>query len=116
MLLSLGIASALLLAIELLPDRSVQAQNVPIASLEDIACDGSAHAINSSSGSRWLQIIALSTNTGTIRIGDSNVSATRGAPVAPGGGLFLSLGNGIAINSVYYYCTASDKLSVIWGN
>jgi hypothetical protein len=70
-------------------------------------------------------IVAGSTNAAAVRIGDSATSASRGLPVAAGGGLmYPPLAPGprpgqadqyYDLSAIYYYATAGDKLSVSWG-
>src|SRR5678815_3429420 len=90
----------------------------------DITCDGSAHAIQTSGTARWVQIITFSTNSAIVRIGDSNVGSSRGLPIAAGGGYLFApipadsreavVEHLYRLSSIYYYCTASDKLAVLW--
>lgn len=74
---------------------------------------------------RWVQLIPLSTNSAVARCGDSNVSATRGAALAAGGG-FMSPPITITsdpskqpqynLASLYCYIANGDKVSVLWAN
>lgn len=58
-------------------------------------------------------IRALAANTGNIRVGDSNVSASRGAELAPGDSIYLNISN---TNLVYVYGVSPDKWSVTFVN
>lgn len=105
----------------LLRPRSAGAQTaITIRTLDDITGDGSAHQLALSGTGRWVQIIALSGNSAAVRIGDSNVSATRGAPVAAGGGLLLPPSENVnlwySLSGIYYYAANGDQLAVIYGN
>lgn len=91
-----------------------------IGTIADITGNGSAHVITSTSTSaRWVQVIALSTNSAVVRIGDSNTGASRGAPIAAGGGLFLPIPPtppyAYDLSKIYYYAANGDKLSVTYG-
>lgn len=107
--------------------RPVAAQSgaITVSVPADVTCDGSAHAFSATSlSARWVQIIPAATgNAAAIRVGDSNVSSSRGWPIAGGGAMaippmpvdarestqqhFLNLAN------LYYSCTTGDKFS--WG-
>lgn len=66
----------------------------------------------------WVQLVAPTANAAVIRWGDSNTSATRGAIIAAGGGQMLppvpSRITGYDLTKLYYYCTASDKLEIVY--
>lgn len=115
--------------------RSVTAQGgtVAITSPVDITGDAAAHQLVSAGGTaRWVSVVTCGStncaaaNASPVRIGDSNVSATRGQPIAPGGTFFfpaLPADSREAIQqhfynlgSLYYYAASGDKISVAWGN
>lgn len=56
---------------------------------------------------------SLAANTGTIRIGDSNVSATRGVEMSKGDAAVIDVDN---VNKVYVFGNATDKVSVTYVN
>lgn len=65
-----------------------------IVSVADIAGDGAAHTLSSLLGAaagesaKWIQWIAPSANTGTVRIGDSSITTGQGLPIPAGGAMF----------------------------
>ncbi len=88
-----------------------------IVSPAEITGDSAAHALGTSGVARWIQIIAPSGNSAVIRIGDSNTSASRGLPIAPGGGIMLpptSQAPGYDLTRVFYYATTGDKVNIAW--
>lgn len=79
----------------------LQAQT-PVVSPATISGDGAAHAVTATAQrARWIIFIAPATNTTTNcgsgaisacpRVGDSNVSTSRGVPLPPGSSLNVSL-------------------------
>jgi hypothetical protein len=116
------------------PHRTASAQLNSVSTLADIAGTGTATAIAASGSARWVQIstgcasavTGCFVNTNAVRWGDSNISATRGGSIAPGGGQFLpplppSGGQAAALyrynlNSIYYLVQVGDKVSITWGN
>ena len=56
---------------------------------------------------------SLAANTGNIRIGDGNVSASRGKDLAAGDSIVLVVSN---VNLVYVFGNASDKVSITYVN
>ncbi len=103
-----------------------------IHTLADITGDAATHAVFSTGGTaRWVSIVTCgstncaSANASPVRIGDSNTSATRGQPIAPGGSFFLPVlasdtreGQTMHLynlSSIYYYAATGDKISVAWG-
>lgn len=88
-----------------------------IVSPAEITCDSAAHAVATSGVARWVQFVAPSTNSVAIRIGDSNTGASRGIPIAAGGGYMMPFTQGAPgydLTKIYYYCTASDKVDISW--
>lgn len=65
------------------------AQKNALSTTADITGSGAAVQIATTGAARWIQITTPSANAAVVRFGDSNVSATRGASIAPGGGQFL---------------------------
>lgn len=95
-------------------------------SIPDITGDAATHQLQSSGFAKWVLIIPLAANSAKVRIGDSATSATRGAEVAPGGGLFMPpfpidtrqsvQQHRYDLSAIYYFAATGDKISVIWGN
>ena len=84
----------------------------------EVTCDSAAHAVGTSGSAVWVQLIAPTTNSAVVRFGDANVSATRGLPIAAGGGYntpVLGQGNPrYDISKLFYYCTTGDKVDIGW--
>lgn len=89
-----------------------------IVTVTDIAGDSATHQVSASGVVRWVQFVAPSTNSGTVRVGDSNVTSTRGTPLAAGGGMMYpvlpSQQPGYALSQIYYFVATGDKLSISW--
>lgn len=110
-----------LLAVQI-PAQIGIAQPVSIA---DITGNSAAQQISATAvNARWVLIIALSANSAAVRVGDSSVSATRGAQVVAGGGLFLPAlppnsnsprQNTYDLSKIYFYGVSPDAISVIYG-
>jgi len=84
----------------------------------EVTCDSAAHAVSTSGLAVWVQFIAPAANSAVVRVGDSNVSATRGFPIAAGGGYntpVLGQGNPrYDLTKIFYYCTTGDKVVIGW--
>lgn len=113
----------------LVPARnSVDAQGglIVVTGNADVTGTAAAVQVSASGTARWLQVIAPSGNSAVIRCGGSTVSATIGAPVAAGGGLFypaMPVDTRQAVNQHYYdlskiycYVGSGDKVNFSWGN
>ena len=68
---------------------------------------------------RWVQFIV--TGAGTVRIGQSNVSATLGLPIPAGGGMFLPVQTAdgqstspYGLGGIYAYVPTGATLSVAY--
>lgn len=89
-----------------------------VYSIADITPGGSTVALASSNTkASWVQLVAPSTNSGTIRVGGSTTDSTHGIAMAPGGGMFFNtLGNSVPydLQSIYVYGTSTDKVSVAY--
>ena len=104
----------------------VQAQKNALGTVADITGSGAAVQIATSGAAQWVQITAPSGNGAVVRFGDSNVSISRGAIVAAGGGQFLppipvgpSAGAATGLyqlSTIYCYIANGDKVTVTWGN
>ena len=89
---------------------------VPVT-ITDISGTGAAVVIAASGTARTVTIMALSTNTSTVRVGDASISTTRGFPIAPGNGAYYpeSPGTGrYPLNSIYYLVQVGDKISIAY--
>ena len=92
--------------------------------LADITGDGSIHAIASSGTARTITIVALSTNTASVRIGDANIGASRGTPIAAGAAAYFSEPTGAGdaggqiravrynLAGIYYLVQTGDKIAI----
>jgi hypothetical protein len=56
---------------------------------------------------------ALAANTTTVRVGDANVSASRGAEITAGDAVVIGIDN---VNKVYFFAAATAKVSVTYVN
>lgn len=101
------------------------AQTLTVSAPADITGDAAAHAVGTGQV-RWVLFITPSTNSAAVRVGDSSVSTTRGAPIAAGGGLFFppippdgrdaSSQKMYSLAQIYYVAQTNDKVSISWGN
>lgn len=102
------------------PSPAYAQTGLTVSTVADITGDGSVHALPLSGTARWVQIVASTSNAAAVRIGDSNISSSRGIPVAAGAGYLLpasnyALGNYYNLASIYYLAQSGDKISVEWG-
>lgn len=86
-----------------------------IISIEDIAGDDVAHQVAAlATQAKWIQWIVG--GIGTVRIGDSHVSLTRGFPIPAGGGEFFppiaEIGERYSLNQIYYLIPTGATLSI----
>ena len=94
---------------------------VLIGTIADITGDASAHKVSATSlGATWIQFDCPSGNSGTaIRIGDSNVSSSRGALCAAGKTVIFPVVNRppyrYDLSTIYYLAANNDKLTVTYG-
>lgn len=121
------LAAALIGMLMMVGHRSVEAQAglASITGNADVTGTGAVVAASTSGNARWVQIIALSTNSAAIRCGGTTTSSTIGAPVAAGGGLFfpaIPIDTRMATNQFYYslanvrcYVALNDKVNFSWG-
>lgn len=102
----------------------------PVISPATISGDGVAHAVTTTAQrARWIIFIAPATNTTTNcgsgavtacpRIGDLNVSTSRGVPLPPGSSLMYpyigtpsSNAPGYGLNTIFYVVQSGDTLIV----
>ena len=83
-----------------------------IGTLADVTAAASATQLTATSTTCQSVIVrSLAANTGKIRVGASNVSASRGAEISAGDAVILDIDN---VNKVYVYGNASDKVSVTY--
>ena len=116
-----------------LAPRPVEAQKAALGTVADISGSGTAVQIATSGAARWVQISTCAAgtagctgNAAVVRVGDSNVSVSRGTVITPGGGQFLPpllISSGGAptdalyqLSTIYLYIASGDKASVTWGN
>ncbi len=87
---------------------------VPVVTIADIAGDGANHAIAAAGTAMWITFVAPTTNTNVVRVGDSNISATQGTPVAPGAGLHYPPPLSYPLSQTYYRIASGDKLTIVY--
>jgi hypothetical protein len=103
------------------PMQKVEAQAAfTITTYTDLAGTGASQQVASSGSCRWVQFVSPSANSSNIRIGDSNISATRGTYMAPGSGLlypYSATGNGVfLLSKLYALIQSGDNLSITCGS
>lgn len=91
----------------------------------DLTGNSGAQQLSSSAiNARWVLVVALTTNAASVRVGDSNVSATRGAQVAPGGGIYFPAlpmnqnaqnQNTWDLSKIYFFAASPNAISVVYG-
>lgn len=66
----------------------------------------------------WIQVIAPSSNSAVVYFGDSTVTATRGLPIAAGGGYNTPPCSSCVytLAAHYAYIANGDKINVAFGN
>lgn len=112
----------ILIAVTLLAQTGVVAPTT----IADITGDAASHQLATSGQARWLQFVAPAANSAAIRIGDSNVGASRGTYVAPGGGFMMPVLESDSresttqhfykLSSIYYYAGSGDKITITYAN
>jgi hypothetical protein len=99
-----------------------------ITSPAEISGTGVAVQLNATEVARWIQFVAPLSNSATHcvaaditacpRVGDANVSATRGIPIPPGGGYMLPVlpsgQPGYSTAQIYVWIASGDKIDVSW--
>lgn len=84
----------------------------------EINCDSTSHAVSTSGLVAWVQVIAPAANAAVVRFGDLSVGASRGFPIAAGGGYntpVLPPGSPrYDLTQLFYYCTTGDKIDIGW--
>lgn len=111
--------SLLLLTLALAGVVFGQSNLITPTTIPDITGDGNVHQIIGNGGSaRWITFVALSTNVSTIRLGDANITTSRGVPLAPGQSFSMfestsSFRHNLATWS--YLIQSGDKLSITYG-
>lgn len=92
-----------------------------ITTLADISGTGSKAQIATSGSALWVQFVAPAGNTSTVRVGDINITTTRGTVMAAGSGFLLpristntqQLYN---LSQIYVLIQSGDSLTVSYGN
>lgn len=82
----------------------------------DIPGDGVAHVVDVNNIARWVSFTSVS-GSGVIRVGDSNVSTSRGQPIAGGGTYYLPdlVGRpGYDLSQIYYLVPIGTTMSIQW--
>jgi len=83
-----------------------------IATLPDLTGNSAAQQlIVASTQCLGVVVRALVGNTGNVRVGDSSVSASRGAELAPGDSIPIDIDD---VSKVYFYGVSPDKVSVTY--
>jgi len=104
------------LAIVLVVSLALFAETM-IVSPAEITCDSAAHAVSTAGIARWVLFVAPAANAAVVRVGDSNAGASRGIPIAAGGGYLLPVVSGFPgydLTKIFYYCTSADKVNISW--
>ena len=94
----------------------------PVATVADVSGTGSAVALATSGGARWVQIIASTSNASLVRVGDANTACGamgtgQGLPISAGGGLLIpgSPNSVFSLSSVYACAASGDKFAWVSG-
>jgi hypothetical protein len=104
-----------------------QSGTVTVTPLPDVVGASTTTQLASSGSCKFVIIIAWPTNTGTVRVGDSTTTSSKGATLPPGSGLMLPalpsfLGQvssgqqSYDMTKIYFWIATSDKISVLYGN
>jgi len=89
---------------------------ITVTGIADVTANGSAAPIAGSGTAKFVEIVALSTNSAVIRCGGSNTSASIGVPIAPGGSQSFWLGQvAWQLSGIYCLGTSGDKYATIYG-
>ena len=100
--------------------QAAQGTTATPASLADVTGDGSKHQFTTSHIiARSIQFICPSANSSTpIRIGDINISSSRGDACAAGGGLFkpelFVPPRTYDLSTFYYLAASNDKVTITY--
>lgn len=99
-------------------------QQCQLGTLSDITGTGATVQLTASSTVvRWAQLVTPTGNAAVVRWGDSNVTSTRGAIIAAGGGQFVPPNpfnqnapqqNTYLLSSLYVYIANGDKVTVTY--
>ena len=85
-----------------------------IGTLADVTAAAAAtQLVVASTPCKGVAVESLAANTGTIRVGDSSVSASRGVEMSKGDAVVLDVTN---VNLVYVYGNGTDKVSITYVN
>jgi hypothetical protein len=85
-----------------------------IGTLADVTAAASATQLTANSTPcKTVTVKALAGNTGKVRVGDSNVTASRGHELSKDQAIDIVVNN---VNLIYVFGNASDKVSVIYVN
>lgn len=89
----------------------VQSQVVTDLFTATIAGNSASHPIASNGFAGWIQFSAPSTNLSSARVGDSDISSTRGISIPPGSSIFLPQGK-YDMSKVFYRVETGDSLDI----
>ena len=88
----------------------------------DVTGDGAAHTLASLFGitaAKWVNGVAVSVASTAARVGDVNVSASRGIPIPAGGGQLVppiaEISSFYDLNLLYYLVQVGDTVSLSCG-
>jgi hypothetical protein len=96
--------------------------NVPVAEapptsigvIADVtAAAGATQLIAASTPCKCVLVTSLAANTGLIRVGDANVTASKGGELTPGNSIPIEISN---VNKVYVFGNGTDKVSIVYVN
>lgn len=103
----------------------VSQASIAVVTIADISGTGTATAIAASGSATWIQFVAPAANSAAVRIGDANITTSRGTPIAAGGGFFLppvtrgpfdnqNSDTKYSLPVTYYLIQSGDKLSITY--
>ena len=85
-----------------------------IGTIADVTAAAAATQITATSTAcRSVCVRSLAANSAAIRVGDSNVTASRGIELSPGDAVVLAISN---VDLAYVYGNGADKVSVTYVN
>lgn len=87
-----------------------------LATIADVTMTGSNVAVSATSVlARAVQFVCPPANSANLRIGDTNISSSRGSVCAPGGGQFWPESGVIYdLSAIYARGTSSDTLTITY--
>jgi hypothetical protein len=81
----------------------------------DVTGASTTTQLSATGGCTAIQLLAPTTNTSTVRWGDSSTSSTRGGVIAAGAGQFIppNGANYYPLSSLYVYVATGDKFQFV---